>query len=513
MPSPSPLAEPWMRGVAANAAAPSDVLIRLLDPAGRAAWQTLCEGRGLPGDVVDAVIRHPDLVVRRAFARNPHVDPPQRGRMVRGPSAWVRGNLAGGPHPRPRRAKPLPDDILEALLTARDSSHDGFLTDAEIVQELEFSRQISRSFRHRMPEHENPVLRAIGTGMWHALRPAQRAALLDDPDPDVRDAALARNRELDPAAMEADLPERDGHYRLMLLMHFAVSRAVVEACLADRRNVSALAYNPHTPPDAVERLARDPDPEVRAVVAARADLDASLLAELAEDPDETVRTRARVHPLPRTWAQRGAIDQVIGHHTERCLCPISEPSDEPDADWYRACAMSEQAVLRRVAASYPALPEDLVKRLADDADPEVRHRLACYHPLAPPALLLDTFLARPRQRPHLLTLPQLPRTGLRHLLGHDDPEVRALAAADTTLEQAPVQLLTDPDERVRRVAAASPLLPEEMLAALLDDPATAEGAAANPNLPAARLHDLLDRAGVPGRGAASDRRPERRPGR
>ncbi|UUU21883.1 HEAT repeat domain-containing protein [Streptomyces sp. DSM 40750] len=218
--------------------------------------------------------------------------------------------------------------------------------------------------------------------------------------------------------------------------------------------------------------------------------------------------RAQAHPLPRTWAQRDVIDRVTGRHAVDCTCPIGEVFVEPDANWYRACAVSEHPVLRRVAASHRALPEELVKRLAEDPDPEVRHRLACHHWLAPPEVVLATFLARPRQRRHLLTLPQLPRTGLHHLLGHDDPDVRALAAADPSLEQAPVQLLTDPDERVRRAAAAGPLMFEDTLAVLLYDAATAEGAAANQNLPAPRLHDLLDLVGVPG-GTQVSRRPLR----
>lgn len=503
MPNPSPaadLAEPWLRGAAANPAAPSGVLLRLLDPAGRAAWQTLCRERDLPVDVIDAVIGHPVRAVRSAFARNPRADPAQRGRLAGDPSALVRAALAGGPRPRPRTVRPLPDDVLAALLTSQGCGHDGMLTAPEIAQELTASGQIPQSFRRAMPEHGNPALREIGTGLWLSLSTARRTALLSDPVPEVREAARASARKSDPAAMEAALPERDCHSRAIMLTNFAVSAAVVDACLAGRRNLWALASNPHTPFDAVGRLARDPDPEVRERVAARADLDAALLAELAGDPDETVRTRARAHPLPRTWAQRDAVDKVTGRHSGDCACTIGELFTEPDTSWYQACAVSGHPVMRRVAASHPGLPVELVERLAGDPDPAVRHQLASHHPLAPPGLVLDTFLARPGQRPHLLTLSRLPRTGLRRLLGHGDPEVRALAAGDSTLERAPVELLGDPDERVRRAAAANPLVDRDALRALLRDPATAEGAAANPNLSAPCLHGLLDLAGLPGGG-------------
>ncbi|MFI9723828.1 hypothetical protein ACIHFE_29925 [Streptomyces sp. NPDC052396] len=143
------------------------------------------------------------------------------------------------------------------------------------------------------------------------------------------------------------------------------------------------------------------------------------------------------------------------------------------------------------------LPEKLVHRLADDPDADVRHVLACNHPLAPPTITLDAFITTPGQRPYLLTLPRLPRTGLHHLIDHGDPDLRALAASDTSLVQPPVHLLTDPEPRVRRAAAASPLLPLDLISSLLNDPGLARGAAANPNLPAERLHELLDLSGLP----------------
>ncbi|MEV0981109.1 hypothetical protein [Streptomyces sp. NPDC049915] len=67
------------------------------------------------------------------------------------------------------------------------------------------------------------------------------------------------------------------------------------------------------------------------------------------------------------------------------------------------------------------MPVELVGTLALDDDEEARIRLACHHGLAPPYLLLDIFVTRPAHRPHLLTLPAFPRTGLTHLIGHPDP--------------------------------------------------------------------------------------------
>jgi hypothetical protein len=268
----------------------------------------------------------------------------------------------------------------------------------------------------------------------------------------------------------------------------ALSPALVERCFADD-TVHRLTWNRHTPADAVARLARHPEARVRAMVAARPDLGTDLVAELREDPDEEVRMRAGLHPVPRTWAEYWAIHAVMGHGPD-CICPITEPATEPSPDWFAACAASEEPVLRRVAASWPGLPAELVEALAQDDDEEVRIRLACHHPLAPPHLLLDVFVTRPAHRPYLLTLPAFPRTGRTHLIGHPDPEVRALAAADPTLTEPPVE---DPDESVCRAAASNPSLTPQALEALLADARTAEGAAANPSLPVPRMRALLDR--------------------
>ncbi|MEU4356115.1 hypothetical protein [Streptomyces virginiae] len=486
----------WLRGVAVNTAAPAEVLLRLLDPAAGEARRILCEERRLPDEVVDAVVAQPDAKVRRALAGNPHVSPAQRGRLVEDPHDLVRATVAGGPHPRPRRPLPLPDDVIVTLLTAEEVGEPQRLTVDEIVSELLSSWQVSASFRYRMRGHEHPAVRSLAVDVWALLTTEEQQALLTDPHPDVRRAAESHIRAADPAAREAELPD-PGRWRWQILNNYALPDALVEAAMADPDSRWCLAGNPYTPADAVARLARDADPAVRMRVAARVDLAPAVWAELVEDPHEQVRTRARVQPLPRTPEQCLAVDHEMDEGAHDCVCTIFAPYTEPDPDWYRTCAESGEVVLRLAAATCPTLPADLVARLARDPHEEVRHRLAVRHPLAPPATVLAAFVARPRQRPYLLTQSRLPRTGLSHLLDHEDPEVRALAAADPTLGQAPVALLTDPDERVRRAAAANPLFAGETLEALLHDPATAEGAAANPGLPAPRLHALLDRADLP----------------
>ncbi|WP_331721155.1 hypothetical protein [Streptomyces sp. NBC_00454] len=485
------LHEPWLRGIAFNPAAPSDVLIRLLDRADGENGRLMCAGRDLPDAVIDTALRHPAWGIRRALAGNQHVDPARLAPLATDPSGLVRAGLAGGPRgplARRRRVRPLPDDILVTFLTAQDGGEDGVLTAGEIFQELTASRQIPLSFYRSMAGHEHPELRIQATWRWQSLTPAQQEALLDDPDPAVREAAQGKTWELDPEAVEAKLPSFGSHGKPFVLGTCALSSALVEQCFADD-TVHPLAWNRHTPADVVARLARHPEAKIREMVAARPDLGPDLVTELSDDPDQDVRMRARLHPFPRTWAECGAIHRVVGHGPD-CTCRITEHDPEPSPEWFAACAASEEPVLRRVAASWPGLPAELAGTLAQDDDEEVRILLACHHPLAPPHLLLDVFVTRPAHRPHLLTLPAFPRTGLTHLIGHPDPEVRALAADDPTLAEPPVG---DPDESVCQAAAANPGLTPEALESLLTDPRTAEGAAANPSLPVPRMHALLDR--------------------
>ncbi|MGW7065192.1 hypothetical protein ACWGHM_42855 [Streptomyces sp. NPDC054904] len=447
----------------------------------------MCEGRDLPGAVVDAALRHPDRRIRGALALNRHVDPARLAPLATDPSGIVRGRLAGGPRPRARRVRPLPEGILVTLLTARDGGEGGILTENEIIQELTFSRQIPLSFQRSMAGHEHAALRVRATWEWQWLTPAQREALLDDPDPAVREAARESRWELDPQAVEAKLPSMGARSKPFFLGTCALSPGLVEECFAEDK-AQPLAWNRHTPAHAVARLARHPEAKVREMVAARPDLDPDLAAELRQDPDEAVRMRARLRPFPRSWAEYWAIHAVIGHGPD-CTCPITELADEPSPDWFAACAASAEPVLRQVAARWPGLAAGLVETLARDEDEGVRIQLACCHPPAPPHLLLDVFVTRPAHRPHLLTLPAFPRTGLTHLIGHPDREVRALAATDPGLSEPP---LDDPDESVRRAAAANPSVAPDSLEALLADPRTAEGAAANPSLTVARMHALLD---------------------
>ncbi|MFJ3636531.1 hypothetical protein [Streptomyces sp. NPDC090112] len=178
-----PLRGPWLRCLALNPAAPSDVLLRLLDPAAGDAGPLMCAERGLPDPVIDAALRHPARRIRQALARNEHVDPARLAPLATDPSGIVRAWLAGAPRPRRRAVRPLPDDIIITLLTARDGGADGLLTADEIIQELDFSWQVPQAFHRAAAGHKNAELRVHAARQWHLLTRAQRELCSTTPAP------------------------------------------------------------------------------------------------------------------------------------------------------------------------------------------------------------------------------------------------------------------------------------------------------------------------------------------
>ncbi|NUP51851.1 MAG: hypothetical protein HOW97_31710 [Catenulispora sp.] len=492
----------WARGVAANPQAPTEALLRLLDPAAEPAWEVLCRERALPEEVVAAIVTGSQTRTKRLLARNPHVSPEQRGRLALDPDAMVRFDTANGPARGSWRVQPLPDDVIEVFFTARRRNFPpGLMTAEETEQQLVFSGQVPPGYELRLVTHADPEMRCRAAWRWELLTSEQQAALLSDPAPMVREAAEKGIADQDPVANEELLPDHWTHGRTNLMMNRPMAHAVAERELDDESGRRCLAYNRYTPADIVERLARDPDPYIRAKIATRYGLPAELRVHLEQDPDEDVRTVAAAFGAATTMAQHIMLLRNTDNATFWPPSVDFVAYDDPgDPDWYAQAAESDNVHLRRAAACHPRLPHVQMRRLASDPDWQVKLLLAHNHPDAPPELMLEVFIAEPKKRSSLLFYPSLPRTGLGHLLDHPDPQIRAFAAADPTLPEPPSALLADEDETVRRTAAAHPLLPADVLDRLLRDPCHAQGAAANPRLDADALHRLLDEAGIPRRG-------------
>ncbi|MFD4127016.1 hypothetical protein ACFXKK_07535 [Streptomyces globisporus] len=477
-----------LAGLALNPSVPESVLLRLLSDAPLAARMVLCRDRPLPDTVVDAVIQHPDTRTRSFFARNPHVDPAQRVRLVDDPAWFVRAHLAGGPRvAAPARPRPLPDEaVVHMISTYEDELLGG-----------PFYQQISAGLRRSMATHPVANVRHWGVGEWRSLAPDTRAALLADADAGVREAAQRHARCEDPTWVESTLPDRPCHARTDLLLHCPLTRAVVEGVLArpvGEEDKAMIAVNPTLPPDTVVLLAADPDPEVRARIAQRTDLGPAERRTLVTDPDPDVRLAVSVHPA-LSEEERARIDYQVP--TDHFFVHNPAPEAPRDPRTVRRDALSCHPLLRRRAAGDHLLPPDLVARLASDDDLGVRVLLAQNHPDAPASLLLRSFLEYTGpERSHLTTRPNFPTGGLAVFADHEDSEVRALAARAPDAEPTTVARLTqDPDPAVRAAASRHPNLPQRRLAALLDDEELAHHAAANAALPPDVIRRLLRTGG------------------
>ncbi|WP_327256390.1 hypothetical protein [Streptomyces sp. NBC_01244] len=468
-----------LAGVALNPSSPEDVLLRLLADGPPAVRMVLSRDRILPDAVVEAVLRHPDTRTRSFFARNPHVDPAQRARLVDDPEWFVRAHLAEAPRlPAGGVYRPLPDEVVVHMISTYDN---------DILQGTVY-RQISTALERSMPTHPVAKVRRWGVGRWDQLPAGIQAALLADPDKDVRESARGSARRYaqsqDPAWVERELPDRSCHARWDMLMYQALSRAVVDnvltAPIAEEERV-AIAGNPSLPTDVVALLAGDPDPAVRERIAHRADLGPADRRALAVDPDPRVRLALSVHP-ELSEEERAAIDYEIP--AGGCFQAWRGPTVPRDPQHVRRDANSGHPLLRRKAAMDRTLPPDLMERLAADEDLGVRVLLAQNHPDAPASLLLRSFLEYTgHERAHLTTRPNFPTAGLAAFADHEDPEVRALAARDPHTAPATVERLTrDPDPAVRGALARHPNLPRPRLTELLDDEELAHETAANPAL-------------------------------
>ncbi|WP_432031448.1 hypothetical protein [Streptomyces antibioticus] len=473
-----------LAGLALNPSAPDEILLRLLADAPLAVRMVLCRDRDLPEAVADAAVAHPDRCTRSFLARNPHIDPAVRARLVDDPDWFVRAHLADGPRTAdPVGLRPLPDETVVHMITTYSGDDLGF----------SLHGQMSAALRRALPTHPVARLRLWGTGSFGSLPAATRAALLADPDDEVRESALRHLRHEDPAWVESTLPAHPSHARTGALLHDALSRTVVDRVLTDPAGPderAMIAGNPSLPADVVVLLAGDPDPEVRERIAHRADLGPAERRALALDPDPRVRLAVSVHPA---WSEeeRARIDYTVPQDGLFLHCPPPLTPRDPDA--VRRDALSAHPLLRRRAARDHTLPPDLLERLTADDDLGVRVLLAQNHPDAPPALLLRAFLEYTGSgREDLLLRPRFPADGLAVHADAADPAVRALAARDPGTAPGTLERLTrDPDPSVRAAVTHHPNLPQNRLTELLDDETLAHHAAANPALEADTVRRLL----------------------
>lgn len=453
-------------GVARNQSLPTPLLLRLLafERDGERPPRDALRRAGLPEPAVVAILAHSDPGARIDFAMSARAEPAQRARLADDPSPKVRAALAYGPEVYDPRTKvlPLPDAVCFRLLDDPSPSVRTALLD---------SPHLAPSFVASMATHHSSAARREAVRAWETLPPGDQAALLADPDPDVRRAAALWQCRRDARTTARLL--RDPKSAAEALRRGILVRADAEWCIAERTHLAALAENPSLPPDLVEQLSVDPDEAVRFAVSLRPELDGTRRMAI----DFTVGDLDRGEWVQ--WVRDGLADPEV----------------------LRRAATSAHPLLRRAAAQSRHLPRDLLRLLARVEDPVVENLLGIHHPDTSEEVLMrvyarlgGTFSAWMAE-----THPRFPREGLAaRYADHADGNYRRLAVRDPAATPALIERLShDPAVWTRQAAAGDPRLPLHRLLEALHVPELASSAGANPSLPEDEMAAVLDRAGVP----------------
>ena len=476
----------WRDGLARNPAAPSSVLLRLLDVAPEERLPSWLIYRELPEDVVGAWVAHPEWRVRKGLAERWSLNAEQRAELFRDPEPnhrWI---------------------LLTCAVDGRSA-----LTDATFAQlaadpsprvRAELALHCDLPVRHLVTLAVDPdakVRKVTVPRAWVYLTPSVQAALLTDPDADVRAEAVLQHHRSAPLST-ADFAALPDDHRERATRTCVLARELAEDLVHGTETAlrSATAQNTNLDTDLVALMGQDAESHVRWLVSVRPDLTEAERSRIAVEFDPS----ARCNPLP--WVREL----------------------EDDEESMRRCATSTHVMLRRSAACAKNLPPDVVNRLAHDEDWVVRLYLAEHCAQAPADVLLEMLqswngysAARMTEHPNFPRQgalryaddpnPRLRRLGLldpkssaelvERFSRDPDSDVRWSALRDQRLSPASVvRLLDDPHRGLRDEAVADPRLPTRVLTTLLRDPATAARAAANPAVSEAVMHHLLNRTRV-----------------
>ena len=342
---------------------------------------------------------------------------------------------------------------------------------------------------------------------WTAARsnvpPALRRRLADDPDPEVRAAALSPElwNRLRPAEQEGF--RADSHPRISAAVRRVSGGEPPLPCsVPDFRNEADLSRRLRAAAGAaVDRelaqlLVIDGDPRIRAAAAGNSHVPTGIALALVHDPDDDVRLQLSLRE-DLTEEQRSQMDYTVPPGRRE---PVRWVTDRhPSA--MRAAAASSHVLLRRSVAGAARLPGDVVNSLAHDDDYFVRLTLCEHCDDAPHDLLVEMYRDwRGLSWSSLTSRPNFARAGLARFVDSPLERLRHAALFDPQLTPDLVERLTRDESRmVRTRAVRDPRLPLDRLFALLTEEGPTMTAATNPALTPDLMHLLLDTAGIPGR--------------
>ncbi|MFJ9770772.1 hypothetical protein ACIRVF_05980 [Kitasatospora sp. NPDC101157] len=475
-------------GLAVNPALPAPMIRRLF--AWRQGWGKVAGRPDVTEAMADEIIATDDRWLLHSLALNKQLADRVRIRLAAHPDVAVRSALVVDTANAPR-------ELLERLIDDPES---------EVREYLAQGDHTPSDLRARLAGDPDPAVRAALAKHWTRAPEAVRRILLTDPEAQVRAAACS--------TFFARLP------------HPVPPPDLVPALLADPVTRAGAVVHAVLHPDTLQRLARDPDADVRAELARHPALPPEVRDDLAVDP--ALRVRVRVFARADTPEQVRARIHASVHELSRSRVePGPDADEEAELQWYldagaptelRTMVLpwvtadplphidSPYVCFRASAAASEALPTDAVVRLLGDEEEIVRLTMAHTAPhLVDPATAEDIERRyRPRRdkftfwwdRAQVLPFP--PAT-LRRFAGDPEPRLRSLAPRDPDLPPALAEkLAADPEERVRRAVAGHRNLPLASLLRLLADPSerVAEAAGASPHLPVEHMDRLLAEAAL-----------------
>lgn len=415
---------------------------------------------------------------------------------------------------------------------------EAFLAHGE-AEALAHAEELPPEFATRLAADPDPTVRAarakveaVGSGR-HALFAADPAAevrtalagrpdlsaeslaaLAGDTDTPVREALARGGAQLPEDMLRRLLTDPEGAVRAAACRH-RPPRDLHAALLADRATRKPVVRFLDLDRDEAAALTADPDEEVRAELAAHPALPAALRDLLARDPGPDVRgkvfARADTPPELRTeihaWLTAGASRAVEdGENTEEdgLFCELvlifvdMEPYHWVEADPVPH-ATSPYRGMRRAAARSELLPAAMLKRMLTDEDATTRMIALCRTPDVAPSTAED--IERRHGRSKFPDRPAdyfaFPPQTLRRFAADPDPRMRVLALRDPELPAALLErLAADENHTVRRAVAKDPRTAPDTLLRLLGDSSesVAAAAAASPRLPVEAMRAVVDLA-------------------